>query len=279
MTRSTLIRAAAIAAIFYTFGAGPSIEVGSRAEGARDLRAASIAAADRYARERETLIAAIEEDVAATSHEIGRKALDPRVMDAMRRVPRHLFVPESQREHAYANRPLPIGYGQTISQPYIVALMTDLLEPGPGDVVLELGTGSGYQAAVLSGLVKRVYTIEIVPPLAASAKARLAKLGYRNVTVRQGDGYHGWPEHAPPEVPRAAGADKNLSFDAIIVTAAADHVPPPLVRQLKPGGRMVIPIGGPFLTQYLTVVEKDARGRVRSRQLLPVRFVPLRGGR
>ena len=158
-------------------------------------------------------------------------ALDGRVLAAMRRVPRHLFVPDNQRPLAYADRPLPIGYGQTISQPYIVALMTDRLQLNGDETVLELGTGSGYQAAILGQLVARVFTIEIVPPLAQSAEERLARLGYDNISARQGDGYYGWPEAAP--------------FDAIVVTAAASHVPPPLLRQLKSGGRMVIPVGNP----------------------------------
>jgi protein-L-isoaspartate(D-aspartate) O-methyltransferase len=178
-------------------------------------------------------------------------------------VPRHEFVPERLRRQAYANRPLPIGYGQTISQPYIVALMTDLVEPGADDRVLEIGTGSGYQAAVLATLVGEVYTIEIIEPLGLAARARLERLGYDNVEVRLGDGYYGWPERAP--------------FDAIVVTAAASHVPPPLIQQLKPGGRMVIPVGSRFLVQQLVLVTKDADGRVTTRQLLPVRFVPLTG--
>ncbi len=219
---------------------------------------------DPFATRRAAMVREIEADVAATSGETGRRTFDRRVMDAMARVPRHEFVPRDERPYAYENRPLPIGYGQTISQPYIVALMTDLLDVNPGAIVLEIGTGSGYQAAVLARLVSAVYTIEIVPALASSAAARLERLGYANVTVRKGDGYHGWPGRGP--------------FDAIVVTAAADHVPPPLVKQLKPGGRMVIPVGGPFFTQILTLVEKDAAGRVRTRQLLPVRFVPLTGG-
>ena len=191
------------------------------------------------------------------------EAIDPRVLDAIGTVPRHRFVPEAQAHAAYANRPLPIGHGQTISQPYIVALMTHVLAPRRGMRVLEIGTGSGYQAAILAGLVDEVDTIEIVIPLAAQAKARLAALGYGNVEVRQADGYHGWPERAP--------------YDAIIVTAAAGSIPPPLIAQLKPGGRMVIPVGAPFLTQTLVLVEKRADGSVRTRQLLPVRFVPLTG--
>jgi protein-L-isoaspartate(D-aspartate) O-methyltransferase len=214
-----------------------------------------------YRVRRERMARVIEAEAETTGGATGRAAFDERVMAALRKVPRHEFVPDDEKRHAYENRPLPIGYGQTISQPYIVALMTDLLDPQRGDVVLELGTGSGYQAAVLAELVKEVYTIEIVEPLGRAAKARLERLGVRNVTTRVADGYHGWPEHAP--------------FDGIVVTAAADHIPPPLVRQLKPGGRMVIPVGGPFLVQQLTLVEKDAKGGVTTRQLLPVRFVPL----
>jgi protein-L-isoaspartate(D-aspartate) O-methyltransferase len=189
--------------------------------------------------------------------------LNPLVLAAMREVPRHELVPGDVRAAAYANRPLPIGYGQTISQPYIVALMTDLARPERDHVVLEVGTGSGYQAAVLSRLVDRVYSIEIVEPLAKQAKERLHSLAYNNITVRQGDGYHGWSEHAP--------------FDAILVTAAASHIPPPLVSQLKPGGRMVIPVGPPFMAQNLMLVEKAHDGRVHTRVILPVTFVPLTG--
>lgn len=185
---------------------------------------------------------------------------DPRVMDAILRVPRHLFVPPAQRPHAYENRPLPIGHAQTISQPYIVALMTDLLKPGREDSVLEIGAGSGYQAAVLAELVRAVYTIEIVEPLAAEARGRLERLGYRNVEVRTGDGYKGWEERAP--------------FDAIMVTAGAAEVPPALLRQLKPGGRMVIPVGPAWSVQSLMLIEKQADGSIRSREVLPVRFVP-----
>jgi protein-L-isoaspartate(D-aspartate) O-methyltransferase len=218
-------------------------------------------AQDPYARARTRLVNEIANDVRMTRSETGRAALDPRVMNAVRTIPRHLFVPEELRSAAYANRPLPIGHGQTISQPYIVALMTDLLRTKPTDVVLEVGTGSGYQAAVLSPLVKHVHTVEIIEPLARQATARLQSLGYRNVTVRHADGYNGWKEAAP--------------YDAIIVTAAATHIPPPLIQQLKPGGRMIIPIGGPFATQSLMVVEKTAAGKVRTRSVLPVVFVPL----
>jgi protein-L-isoaspartate(D-aspartate) O-methyltransferase len=220
-------------------------------------------AADPYANARARMILDINNDVRFTARETGRAALDARVMNALRTIPRHLFVPEDLRGAAYVNRPLPIGHGQTISQPYIVALMTDLLRVDANDVVLEVGTGSGYQAAVLSPLVKQVYTVEIVPPLAQQATTRLRTLGYKNVTVRHADGYNGWPEAAP--------------FDAIIVTAAATHIPPPLIQQLKAGGRMIIPVGGPFATQSLMLVEKTAAGKVRTRQVLPVRFVPLTG--
>jgi protein-L-isoaspartate(D-aspartate) O-methyltransferase len=220
-------------------------------------------AADEYAEARQSLVGMIEEDVLRTSLYIDRQALDPRVMMAMGKVPRHEFVPPEQRRHAYANRPLPIGYGQTISQPYIVALMSDLVKPEPGDSILELGTGSGYQAAMLAELAGQVYSIEIVEPLGKQAAARLSGLGYDNVTVRIGDGYYGWEEHAP--------------FDAIVVTAAASHVPPPLVAQLKPGGLMVIPIGSRFLTQQLVLIEKQPGGELVTRQILPVKFVPLTG--
>ena len=200
-------------------------------------------------------------DVQLTSAEIGRNELDKRVIEVMGDTPRHRFVPSHQRKHAYENRPLPIGHGQTISQPYIVALMTDLLHPDEHDIVLEIGTGSGYQAAVLAGLVKHVYTIEIIKPLGTAAKERLTALDYDNITTRIGDGYYGWQEHAP--------------FDLIMVTAASGSIPPPLIQQLKPGGRMVIPVGGIFLTQQLMLVEKDIEGGVKTRQILPVRFVPL----
>jgi protein-L-isoaspartate(D-aspartate) O-methyltransferase len=205
----------------------------------------------------------IEQMQDAVSGETGQRALDPKVMAVMGKVERHRFVRDDLLSAAYDNRPLPIGHGQTISQPYIVALMTDLMRTKPGERVLELGTGSGYQAAVLSGLVAEVYTIEIIEPLGKEAAQRLAQLGYRNVQVKIADGYYGWPEHAP--------------FDSIIVTAAATHVPPPLVKQLRPGGRMVVPVGTSFMTQHLMLVEKQADGSVTSRQLLPVRFVPLTG--
>ena len=219
---------------------------------------------NRYAERRKKLIDEIWEDVVLTSEWIGKKSLAENVMEAMGKVPRHEFVPDLLRSKAYENRPLPIGYGQTISQPYIVALMTDLLDLKKDDVVLEIGTGSGYQAAILAELVKDVFTIEIIPELGESAKARLKRLGYGNVRVRVGDGYYGWEEGGP--------------FDAVIVTAAAGHIPPPLIEQLKPDGRMVIPVGGPFATQQLVFVKKEKDGSVKTRQILPVRFVPFTGG-
>lgn len=199
----------------------------------------------------------------------GKDSLDARVLEAIQQVPRHAFVPGQEADYAYHNGPLPIGHGQTISQPFIVALMSDLLVSellgkGANQVVLEVGCGSGYQSAVLSLLVKQVYSIEIVPELAREAGERLMRLGFDNVTVRQGDGYHGWPEHAP--------------FDGIIVTAAAPHIPQPLIEQLKPGGRMVIPVGSPYSSQDLLLVEKNGAGEVSTRNLLPVAFVPLTGG-
>ncbi len=188
-----------------------------------------------------------------------RGVSDEATLAAMRKVERHLFVPDSYRGQAYSDGPLPIGYGQTISQPYIVACMTELCEPKAGFKVLEIGTGSGYQAAVLAEIVDEVYTIEIVKALGEQARARLKKLGYGNVHVRIGDGYYGWEEQGP--------------YDAIIVTAAAEYIPPPLVKQLKAGGRMVIPVGSPFLVQTLMLVEKVG-GRTKTKSLFPVRFVP-----
>ena len=217
-----------------------------------------------FAERRAALMRHIETMGLSDLRVLGRDDFDPRVIQVMVRTPRHEFVPEALRHLAYANRPLAIGYGQTISQPYVVALMTDALALKPGDRVLEVGTGSGYQAAVLAGLVERVFTIEIIRDLGEAAAARLARLGYDSVRVRVGDGYFGWPDQAP--------------FDAIIITAAATHVPPPLIQQLKPGGRIVIPVGHQFWVQYLTLVDKDPDGRVTLRQTLPVRFVPLTGG-
>ncbi len=192
-----------------------------------------------------------------------RGITDKRVLEAMRSVPRHLFVPEEERDYAYGDYPLPIGFGQTISQPYIVALMTELLELKPGDKVLEIGTGSGYQAAVLAAIPGvEVYSIEIIPELARSAQERLKQLGYK-VTCKQGDGYFGWPEYAP--------------FDAIIVTAAPDHIPPPLVEQLAVGGRMVIPVGPPGGYQVLWKLVKQPDGELKAYNYGGVAFVPLTG--
>jgi protein-L-isoaspartate(D-aspartate) O-methyltransferase len=222
------------------------------------------AADDPFSAERAKLVEEVAALAAYTGDETGRETLDARVLDTLGTVPRHRFVPADQEKYAYKNRPLPIGYGQTISQPYIVALMTDLLNVKPGHRILEIGTGSGYQAAILAAMGAEVYTIEIVEPLGKRAEAVLAAMGYDQVKVRVGDGYYGWESFAP--------------FDGIIVTAAASHVPPPLVSQLKPGGRMVIPVGAQFLTQHLQLVEKEADGGVVSKQILPVRFVPLTGG-
>jgi len=192
---------------------------------------------------------------------IGEGITDPATIRSMRTVPREEFVPTEHLKSAYDNRPLPIGYGQTISQPYIVALMTELLALEAGDRVLEIGTGSGYQAAILSQIVDEVYTVEIIKPLGMRARDRFNLLGYDNIQTRIGDGYFGWEEHAP--------------FDAIIVTAAADHIPPPLLRQLKAGGKMCIPVGQPYFPQVLKLVLRDDRGKVTVRDILPVIFVPL----
>ena len=219
--------------------------------------------ADEYTLQRQQMLSSIEDDVKITAQYINKESFDKLVLQAMNTVPRHEFVPENMRSVAYENRPLPIGYGQTISQPYIVALMTDLLQPQPDQRVLEIGTGSGYQAAVLSQLVADVFSIEIVEELGKSSTQLLTRLGYDNIETRIADGYDGWLQHAP--------------FDSIIVTAAISHIPPPLVKQLKNGGRMVIPVGTRFQTQYLTLVEKDKQGKVTTQQLLPVIFVPFTG--
>lgn len=224
---------------------------------------ASIAVDDPYAAKRAAMIKEIEVDVRAGYGNLEKKALDENVINALGRVPRHEFVPQNMRNAAYDNRPLPIGYGQTISQPYIVAIMTNLLQVGKDDRVLEIGTGSGYQIAVLAELVKKGYSIEIIEPLGKQAKDRLLHLGYKNIELKVGDGYYGWAEEAP--------------FDAIMVTAAASHIPPPLIKQLKPGGRMLIPVGSRFMVQELLLVQKSASGEVSTRQLLPVAFVPLTG--
>jgi protein-L-isoaspartate(D-aspartate) O-methyltransferase len=214
----------------------------------------SEAASDQYSTMRQRMV---EDDLR------GRGIRDARVLKVMGEVPRHLFVDKREMDQAYADHPLPIGEGQTISQPYVVALMTEALKLKPADRVLEIGTGSGYQAAVLAGIVREVYTIEIRKALAWRAADRLKALGYRNVTVKYADGYFGWPEHAP--------------FDAIIVTAAANHIPPPLIKQLKEGGSLVIPLGSTVFYQTLTLVTKEKGGKLSVEQLGPVAFVPMTG--
>jgi protein-L-isoaspartate(D-aspartate) O-methyltransferase len=205
-----------------------------------------------------------EARAAMVERQIARRGVrDPQVLEVMGKVPRHEFVPRSMRGDAYDDNPLPIGNGQTISQPYIVAYMTEVLRLSPGEKVLEIGTGSGYQAAVLAEITDKVYTVEIIEELGLSAEKTLRRLGYDSVHVKTGDGYYGWEEHAP--------------FDAVIVTAAAGHIPPPLLAQLSPGGRMIIPVGGIFDVQALVHAVKQPDGSVYRRQLLPVRFVPLTG--
>jgi protein-L-isoaspartate(D-aspartate) O-methyltransferase len=213
-----------------------------------------------YAILRRHMVEVIEIYVELTSGDLGKAALDERVLAAMARVPRHAFVPASLARYAYADMPLPIGFDKTISQPFMVAVMTDLLAPQPGDVVLEVGTGLGYQTAILAELTRRVWTIEIVEELANEAELRLLQLGYSNVDIRVGDGGQGWPEHAP--------------FDKILVSAASELCPPALIEQLRPGGRMVLPTGGEN-EQQLTLVEKAADGRVNLRPLMPVLFTRL----
>jgi protein-L-isoaspartate(D-aspartate) O-methyltransferase len=244
-----LITVAALAAVWvlYRQPAGPVFDVGARF----------------VPRERHYPRTPQEEMV--SEQLVARGIRNQRVLDVMGKVPRQEFVPESLRDLAYQDGPLPIGENQTISQPYIVAFMTEAIDPQPDDRVLEVGTGSGYQAAVLAELVREVYTIEIIPALADSSAARLDRLGYRNVHVRTGDGYLGWPDAAP--------------FDSILVTCGADHVPEPLVEQLKPGGKLVIPVGPAGDLQWLKIIEKTASGETRSRSVLPVRFVPLRRSR
>jgi len=220
-------------------------------------------AKDDFSSERKKMIAEIKETVRYTSDYIQKNSLDANVMKVMARIPRHEFIPESLWRYAYENRPLPIGEGQTISQPYIVALMTDLAMVDKDSIVLEVGTGSGYQAAILAELVDHVYTIEIIEELGNQAKQTLERLGYKNITVRIGDGYNGWPRHAP--------------FDAILVTAAPEKIPQPLIEQLKQGGRLVIPVGEQYGVQVLKVLEKNADGTITEKDILPVGFVPLTG--
>lgn len=207
------------------------------------------------------MIADIKKEVAYTQRMIGKDALDPRVMEAIRKVPRQDFVPEDLQKFAFDNGPLPIGFNQTISQPYIVALMTDLLEPEKSGSILEIGTGSGYQTAVLSLLVREIYSIETVKDLSEQAAAQLRSKGYKNITTCVGNGYKGWPEHAP--------------YDGIIVTAAATHIPPALVDQLKPGGHLVIPVGLPSQHQELMLLTKNNQGVTETNRILAVSFVPM----
>lgn len=224
----------------------------------------SASAQDTYTAARAKMVEEIAVMARDTAVETGRAAFSPRVMNAMIKVERHRFVAEGDARSAYLNRPLAIGSGQTISQPYIVALMSDLLELKPGDKVLEIGTGSGYQAAVLAELAATVYTVEIIEPLGRLAAQRLVAAGYNNVVTRIGDGYQGWAQHAP--------------FDAIMVTAAASGAPPALIQQLKPGGRLVIPVGSQGSHQELRLISKAADGVTHTRRVLGVRFVPLTGG-
>ncbi len=221
--------------------------------------------ANSYEEARMDMLDAVRSSTRETAEYTGRAALNARVLDAMGRVPRHEFIGEDLRARAYLNTALPITHDQTISQPFIVALMTDFLDPKPTDIILEVGTGSGYQAAVLAELVEHIYSIEIIAALTRSAGEVLQRLGYDNITLRTGDGYAGWPEQAP--------------FDGIIVTAAAQHIPGPLVDQLKPGGKLIIPVESSGGAQQLILVEKDESGSVRERPILPVRFVPLTGER
>jgi len=216
-----------------------------------------------YEKARKEMVDVIQRDVEATRGYLRRERLGNNVIDAMGKVQRHAFVLPRSMRYAYENRPLSIGYAQTISQPYIVAIMTDLLDLKPSDRVLEIGTGSGYQAAVLAEIVKEVYTIEVIRELGISAAKRLKKLGYENIKIRIGDGYYGWKAHAP--------------YDAIIVTAAAGNIPPPLFQQLKPGGKMIIPVKSFSQVQHLVLITKDESGAMTTRQILPVRFVPLTG--
>jgi protein-L-isoaspartate(D-aspartate) O-methyltransferase len=223
------------------------------------------AGAQDFSVQRARMVAEIEAMYAETRSLTGLPAMAPRVRAALGKVERHRLVPPEQRELAYRNHPLPIGQGQTISQPYIVALSTDLIAPQPQHVVLEVGTGSGYQAAVLAEIVRKVYSIELLEPLALAARKSLAELRYQNIEIRIGDGYQGWPERAP--------------FDAIVVTAAAPQVPEALVEQLKPGGRLVIPVGEAGGAQDLLLIVKTAAGKLERKSILPVRFVPLVPGR
>ncbi|MDX1810869.1 MAG: protein-L-isoaspartate(D-aspartate) O-methyltransferase [Gammaproteobacteria bacterium] len=212
-------------------------------------------------RKRQLLLQEIEAEVGYTQHYLGKKTLSPRVMAAMEAVPRHEFVSDNMQSFAYCNEPLPIGHGQTISQPYIVAIMTDLIDPQADHKVLDVGTGSGYQAAVLSQLVDTVYSVEIIDALTHNAQTVFEKLAYHNIQLKTGDGSLGWPEHGP--------------YDGIVVAAAAPMVPPALVEQLKPGGKLILPIGQAYHAQELVLIEKQHDGMIKTRNVLPVSFVPL----
>ena len=217
----------------------------------------------QFAALREQMVAEIVAHTDLVREQTGRRGIGDRVMEIMGTVPRHEFVPIELKAFAYVNMPLPIGFGKTISQPFIIALMTELLEIGPDDVVLEIGTGLGYQAAVLGQLVRKVHTVEIIEDLADAAEARFRHLGYDNIEIKRGDGYYGWPEHGP--------------FSKMIVTAAPDLIPPPLLNQLRPSGRLVIPAGIPE-AQQLLLVKKSADGQIRTEEVLPVRFSILEAG-
>jgi protein-L-isoaspartate(D-aspartate) O-methyltransferase len=214
----------------------------------------------QHEQRRQQMITEVVAEAVFLTQRLGKSAFDARVIEVMGRIPRHEFVPVELQAYSYINSPLPVGYGKTVSQPFIIALMTDLLEPQVGDTVLEVGAGVGYQAAILSALVKQVYSIDIIEELALQTRKRLQRLGYANIEIGVGNGYYGWSEHAP--------------FDKIMVTAAPDLIPPPLIAQLKPGGRMVIPTGIPD-RQQLMVLEKSAEGKLATREVLPVRFSEL----
>lgn len=242
-------------------GLGAPPPAGAQAEGESGAEEQSAEA--RYALERLAMVQVIAYLAARTSSETGIAEFDERVLRAMNKVPRHRFVPDPLRPYAYRNGPLPLGHGQNISQPFIIALMTHLVAPKPGDVIYETGTGAGYQAAIFDELGARVYSVEIITPLAEPAAARLDRLGYHMVSVKRGDGYDGWPEHAP--------------YDGILVKEALNHVPKHLLDQLKPGGRMVLPLGFQD-KQHLTVIEKHPDGNITKTRVLPVRFSPFQGG-
>ena len=217
----------------------------------------------QHEQRRQQMITEVVAEAVFLTQRLGKSAFDARVIEVMGRIPRHEFVPVELQAYSYINSPLPVGYGKTVSQPFIIALMTDLLEPQVGDTVLEVGAGVGYQAAILSALVKQVYSIDIIEELALQTRRRLQRLGYRNIEIGVGNGYYGWSEHAP--------------FDKIMVTAAPDLIPPPLISQLKPGGRIVIPTGIPD-KQQLVVLEKSADGKLTTREVLAVRFSELEEG-